>query len=236
MDRRDVVQTVIDRRRGRTYLEIGVKKGKLFLQVIARKKIAVDPVLKISRKRKMKAWLRSPFNLFNEYFEMTSDEFFTRARQRLERLGGMDVVFIDGLHTHEQSWKDVLNSLRYLSPGGVILMHDCSPAPAAQATPAASREDAAERQAVPRAGCWSGDVWKTIVKLRAERDDLRIGVLDCDHGIGVILRGEPERRLSLSGAALEALGYDDLAANRRELLNLLDPERLGSWLSASPLR
>ncbi len=231
MDRRDVVQAVIDQRHGRTYLEIGVKKGKLFLRVRARKKLAVDPVLKISLKRRAGAWLRDPYNLFNEYYEMTSDEFFERRRQRLERLPGLDVVFVDGLHTHEQSWKDVANSLRHLSPKGVILMHDCSPASAAQATPAGSRQEAAERREVPRAGCWSGDVWKTIVRLRIERDDLRIGVLDCDHGIGVIVRGEPGRRLRLSPSELERMGYEDLAANRRELLNLMAPERLAEWLS-----
>jgi len=34
----------------RNYLEIGIKKGKAFLNIKARKKIAVDPQIKISMK------------------------------------------------------------------------------------------------------------------------------------------------------------------------------------------
>ena len=45
------------------------------------------------------------------------------------------------------------------------------------------------------------------------------------------MRGEPGRRLRLSPSELERMGYEDLAANRRELLNLMAPERLAEWLS-----
>ncbi len=69
--------------------------------------------------------------------------------------------------------------------------------------------------------------------LRIERGDLRIGVVDCDHGIGVIVRGEPERRLRLSSAELERMGYEDLALHRGELLNLMAPQTLAAWLSSS---
>jgi len=192
MDRLDIVQAFVQNRRARTYLEIGVKKGKLFLQVRARRKLAVDPVLKIPLRRKLKAILQFPPNMSNEYYEMTSDAFFMTRGGHLRRIGGPDVVFIDGLHTYAQTWTDVSNALDYLTPNGVVLMHDCSPASAAQATPAESRGRAQETNAVPRAQGWSGDVWKTIVRLRSERTDLCVRVVDCDHGVGVISRGRPE--------------------------------------------
>jgi hypothetical protein len=226
MNRLDVVQHALNQCCGRTYLEIGVKKGKVFLSVRARKKLAVDPVLKVSLKRKFRSWIRYPYNLLNEYFELTSDDFFTRYRDRLRRLQGLDVVFIDGLHTYEQTWKDVAHSLEHLQPKGVIVMHDCNPATEAQATPADSREHAHRMHAAPRAESWSGDVWKTIVRLRSERGDLCARVLDCDHGVGVITRGEPEERLGLTVRDIEAMAYADLQKNRARLLGLHAPEEL----------
>ena len=230
MDRRDIVQAFIDHRRALTYLEIGVKKGKLFLEVRARRKLAVDPVLKISLKRKLKAMLKYPANWFNEYYELTSDAFFERRSDHLRDLGRTDVVFIDGLHTYEQTWKDVANALEHLSPNGVILMHDCSPGSAAQATPAESRGHAAEMDAAPRAQCWSGDVWKTIVRLRSERNDLCVSVVDCDHGIGVVTWGSPEATLNLSVDAVARMAYSDLETDRVRLLNLKEPGVLSSLL------
>jgi hypothetical protein len=232
MNRLEIVQTVIDDRRARTYVEIGVKKGKVFLHIKARKKLAVDPVLKISLKRKARACLRYAFNYFNEYYNMASDDFFKRHSERLLQLGGPDVVFIDGLHTYGQTWKDVLNSLEHLSSRGVILMHDCSPASAYQAVPAESREHAAAMNAAPRADSWSGDVWKTIVRLRSERADLHVGVLDCDHGVGIIFRGEPEGRLDFTEQDINRLGYNDLEKDRPRLLNLKDPQQLRTILRA----
>jgi hypothetical protein len=230
MDRRDIVQAFVDHRRARTYLEIGVKKGKLFLQVRAPRKLAVDPLLRVPRKRKWKAILKYPPNLFNEYHEMTSDKFFKVISGRIREIGGLDVVFIDGLHTYEQTWKDVSNALDYLNPNGVILMHDCSPASEAQATPAHSREHVDEIKAVPRGEAWSGDVWKTIVRLRSERSNLNVSVLDCDHGIGVIRIEKPEAALSFSADAIARMSYSDLEKDRRRLLNLRDPAALNTML------
>jgi hypothetical protein len=79
---------------------------------------------------------------------------------------------------------------------------------------------------------WSGDVWKTIVHLRSTRHDLRIAVLRCDRGVGVVRKGFPESRLSYSAAQIEALDYADLAADRERLLNLKPPVYLGEFLTA----
>ena len=63
---------------------------------------------------------------------MTSDEFFAKASLPFR----FDVVFIDGLHTYEQSRKDAENALGVIVEGGVIIMHDCNPPNAAAAQPA----------------------------------------------------------------------------------------------------
>jgi Methyltransferase domain len=230
MNRIDIVQQVIDHSNARNYLEIGVKKGKLFLNIKARKKLAVDPVLKISATRKLKHCLRNISNIFNEYYEMTSDHFFDTRASRLAGLNNIDVAFIDGLHTYQQSLADVENCLKNLSKSGVILMHDCSPQSDIQACPANSREHADDISPDGKTAGWSGDVWKTIVNLRSNRPDLNIFVLNCDHGIGVITYGKPHKILELNEEKIAAMSYQDLAENREELINLKSPEYISEFL------
>ena len=139
----------------------------------------------------------------------------------------LSTVFIDGLHTAEQSHRDVLNALERLEPGGVILLHDCNPQSAAAAAPTLD-----EAVAMPGfAGDWNGDVFRTIVRLRT-RDDVRVHVLDCDHGVGVVVRGRCAEPLGLSDAEIEALTYDDLARDRAALLGLRPASDLDELLAA----
>jgi hypothetical protein len=230
MNRIDIVQQVIDHLKARNYLEIGVKKGKMFLNLKAPKKLAVDPVLRMSTARRLKASLGNLSNIFNEYYEMTSDRFFSSQASRLTRLNKIDVAFIDGLHTYRQSLADVQNCLKHLNQKGIVLMHDCNPQSDLQACPADSREHAARISPDGNTVGWSGDVWKTIVNLRSNRSDLDIIVLDCDHGIGVITFGKPDKMLQLTEEQIMALSYQDLAENRKELINLTPPEYIHKFL------
>jgi hypothetical protein len=227
----DVIQQTISKKKARCYLEIGVKKGKVFLNVAARKKIAVDPEFKIKPKKKFAACFQNASNLFNTYYEMTSDDFFANRGQYLSRLKGIDIVFIDGLHTHEQTLKDVENCLTYLNKDGVIIMHDCNPATEIQASPADDREQAADVRLHGKKQAWSGDVWKTIAHLRSKRKDLNVFVLDCDHGVGIVTHGQPDNLLAFSEQSIKDLSYSDLAKDREHILNLKPPDYLQKFLS-----
>jgi hypothetical protein len=55
------------------------------------------------------------------------------------------VIFIDGLHTFEQTLQDSYNSLNYLAQGGVIILHDCNPPSEASSTPAQSIPEAEKK-------------------------------------------------------------------------------------------
>ena len=231
MDRLDVIQQIIDRIKAECYLEIGVKKGKAFLKIRAQKKIGVDPNFKIKAKRKFKAILKNLSNISNEYYEMTSDVFFEKFAGRLENLRGVDVAFIDGLHTYEQSLKDAQNCLKFLKEDGIIVMHDCNPLSEAQAYPANSPEHAANSCSSTWEGDWSGDVWKTIAFLRSTREDLNILVLDCDHGLGIITKGKSESTLEFSKADIDQLSYEDLERNRVNVLNLKPADYLQEFLN-----
>ncbi len=221
MDRMYVIQEVIKKKRSTVYLEIGIYEGECFLRTRCHRKIAVDPHILISPAKKRKYYFRNFSNLFNRYFEMTSDDFFHKQQAFLLR-NRLDVVFIDGLHTYEQSLQDVQHALNYLKDDGVIIMHDCNPLSEAAAFPAPSCEHAVN---IPGfSGEWNGDVWKTIVHLRSSRKDIDVFVLDCDQGLGIITKRRPKAVLSYSPEGIRNLSYKDLDNTRHDLLNLKSRE------------
>jgi Methyltransferase domain len=192
------------------YLEIGVDTGVLFTHVRANRKVGIDPVRGVPA---WKWWLHPNTALRGAFVEATSDEYFAV----LDPGAAFDVVFVDGHHTYEQSLRDVENALAHLSRDGVVLVHDCNPPTAASAM-----RDPGEAARLPGGDCWCGDVWKTIVRLRATRPDLDVETLDTEFGVGVISRGR-SKPLGLDGAAVAALSYEDLDRDRAELLGLRPP-------------
>lgn len=227
MNRIKAVQQALDGRARRVYLEIGVCRGVAFRHITADEKIAVDPAFKLSARSRRLADAKARAA---HYFETTSDAFFANETAFLEQ-HSIDVALIDGLHSYRQVVRDVENTLRYLRDDGVIVLHDCNPANASIACPAASYADF-RAQHHWWDFRWSGDVWKAIVQLRSTRDSLRIAVLNCDFGVGLVRKGFPESRLSYSAAQIEALNYADLAAGRERLLNLKPPAYLGEFLAS----
>lgn len=226
MKRTEVIQKIIDKIKARTYLEIGVSRGSNFFPIKIRRKIGVDPRFNFGSRKKIKWCCKNFYNLRARYYEIGSDSFFA-----LDRLNsGVDVVFIDGLHTHQQSLKDVENSLRYLNPRGVIIMHDCNPQSEAAACPAPPTNHAGVLNSQNWDGRWNGDVWKTICHLRSTRHDLNVFVLDCDQGLGIITQGKPEGVLSFTPAQIDELLYKDLARDRKAFLNLKDESYLFEFL------
>jgi hypothetical protein len=168
------------------------------------------------------------------YFELTSDAFFANESDFLEQRG-IDVALIDGLHTYAQVLRDVENTLRYLKDDGVIVLHDCNPALESIGYPAESIADFSAQHHWWNL-LWSGDVWKTIVHLRSTRDDLRVAVLKCDFGVGIIRKGTPDSQLTYSAEEVAALGYADLAADRQRLLNLQPASYLSEFLATERQR
>lgn len=225
VNRIKAVRKALDGRANSVYLEIGVKRGWAFRRVAAGEKFAVDPALKLSGRSRRQAAAKGS----SHYFAMTSDDFFeNEAEAALGR--GVDVALIDGLHTYEQALRDVENTLRYLRDDGVIFLHDCNPALEIMGRPAPSYAEYLAQQSGPvRWGIWNGDVWKAIVHLRT-RSDLRVAVLKCDFGVGVVRRGSPEARLPYSPDQVAAMTYADLAADRKGLLDLKPAAYLGELL------
>lgn len=231
MNRFTVIQKLSEAINARTYLEIGVNTGEIFFAVNVPYKIAVDPHFKFSgraRLHRMPIINKLIYKNNEHFFEETSDEFFAVNSGLLETLS-IDIAFVDGLHTFHQSYKDIMNCLKYLSPQGVVVVHDTNPISPAFETPVFNSIDEVLNKAkngeIPGwTGNWSGDVWKAIVKLQCEQKDLNISTLDLDWGVTIIARGNNPNRLPIKN--IDELSYKDLMENRIKWLNLKDPHFL----------
>jgi len=100
--------------RGSRYLEIGVSKGDTFKNVNLTHKCGVDP--------KPKFDIDDFSGNFFEFYKMTSDEFFLN-----NNCDPFDVIFIDGLHTFEQTFRDFINSLALSHSKTVYIIDDTVP-------------------------------------------------------------------------------------------------------------
>ena len=211
LNRTTIIQQLIDKFGYNTYLEIGVERGLNFFQIQAPFKIAVDPKFMIPGGHE---------NTENEkFYQVTSDEFFENPPKEILE-NGIDIVLIDGLHTYEQSLRDVENCLKYLNPNGIIVMHDCLPSSEAEAMP--SLEEAKKHPEFK--GAWTGDVYKTILHLRSFHPDLFVCVINTDHGVGLVMRGQPENMLSLSKEEIASFSFHKLMEGKERLLNLKPKE------------
>lgn len=190
MNRVIILNYLIERNKYNTYLEIGCQKNQVFNQIKIEHKFGIDPERGGTHK-------------------MTSDDFFASLAEGTT----FDIVFVDGLHHKEQVLKDIENSLKFLSKGGSIVVHDCLP-------------DNYEMQLVPRVTkAWTGNVWEAWVELRRTRKDLKMFVLNVDHGCGVIQKG---KQICLTDK-LEVT-YKNFEKNKFKWMNIVEVENFDKEL------
>jgi SAM-dependent methyltransferase len=157
MLRFDIINYLISVNGYKSFLEIGTQAKINFTSVSVDRKVCVDP---------------DP-NAEADYL-LTSDEYFENNFEKF------DIVFVDGLHHADVAYRDIVNSLRILNPGGCVVVHDVIPySYEAQVIPL---QKASDLGTTP----WNGDVWKSWVKLRTERTDLFMSCINTDHGCGII--------------------------------------------------
>jgi len=198
------------------YLEIGVHEGHSlsFVQPGTRV-VGVDPEPKVET---------PPDNTV--IVPTTSDDFFADP-ELVGLLGGtIDLAFVDGLHLHEQTLRDVANVERHSHPDGIIMIHDCLPIDAKTA--------ARDRTTV----VWSGDVWKVVVALRRHRPDLTVTTVDVEPtGLAIVSGLDPTSTVLHDDydaiiEELAGLEFDDLeAVGRDEMLGVVP----GTWDQVEPL-
>ena len=187
--RSEIIQKIIDSKKYKNYLEVGCDKDENFSKINVEKKIGVDP-------------------LKGGTLRMTSDNFFKNNNEKF------DLIFLDGLHTYEQTIKDIDNSLKFLNDHGVVIIHDCLP-------------KKIWNQIVPRVyGHWNGDVWKAIVHSRTYS---YADTYTCiaDHGLGIIFKRKNRDLLELK-KDFKNLKFSEYYYNHKKFMNPISYENLFS--------
>lgn len=178
------------------YLEIGCQGNVLFDAVPMLNKIGVDPKVGGTHK---------------EY----SDDFFIKNTEYF------DVIFIDGLHIYDQVRRDVVNSIKFLKPGGWVAIHDMLP------------DDAiSEHVPIISRGPWTGDVWKVAFEL-ASSTGIEFKLIKIDNGVGLFRVTEPNATLNNLGYLLQDQRFQYLYENISQL-PLVNWGDAYEWVRANP--
>ena len=188
------------RMRPRTYVEVGVNKGKSVSLALPDTVVAaIDPTPKIS-------W---PITRRTTVLEMTSDCAFDEGHvDRVLAGRSVELAFVDGLHQAEVALRDYLNIEQRTVRGSAVLFHDCLPEDEAMA----ARERGEARR-------WTGDVWKVVEWIRRHRPSLCVDVFDSPPsglalitGFGLDVSDEAKEL----GQDLEAATFGDFVAVRSD--------------------
>jgi hypothetical protein len=187
------------------YLEIGCFRDACFRNIVAPVKVGVDP--------------QSGGTL-----RMTSDAYFEQYPDVF------DVIFVDGLHTYEQSRIDAVNALKRVPVGGAVLFHDMIPLNWRSARP----ERIAHR--------WNGDVWKTAAELAMGRG-FDFTIVLADHGVGLAIKTSEDIRYPDLYTEMTDADYRDYVGilktihltGFKDAMAMLDAGKLRAIPAARPL-
>ncbi|MFW6219866.1 MAG: class I SAM-dependent methyltransferase [bacterium] len=193
MNRTNIINFIINKYGCKNYLEIGVRDTRENFDLInSKNKDGVDP---------------QPITSVN--YKMTSDEFFKNHVNGKK----YDVIFIDGLHTKEQVYVDVMNSINHLNDNGFIVIHDCNPP--------TEYHIRTYEEYIKNRGQWNGDVFLGFIKLKYELKNWNCFVIDEDFGCGIITKNKLNREFKPLSEFNNKISWEEFNENRKELLDLI---------------
>ncbi len=131
------------------YLEVGVQGGVTFNAVKISNRDAVDPNFLFETSDFATETVR--------FFPMTSDAFFA---DRCDKT--YDLIFLDGLHTFTQCFRDFCAALQVLNDGGVIVIDDTVPGDFFSSLETQELAISAREEHGLKGRAWTGDVFKVI--------------------------------------------------------------------------
>lgn len=150
----DVLRAIHRQLRPARYFEIGVEHGAS-LSLATAEAQGVDPEPSVNR----------PLSAETDVIELTSDNYFAEERENPGE-APPDLVFIDGEHRFQTVLRDFANVEAHSASHSLVVIDDVFPH---------NPRQAGEEQ---NPGLWTGDVWKLLVTLQAERPDLLLVPLD----------------------------------------------------------
>ena len=217
---KDVINGIIGKQEDIKYLEIGVDEGETFDHIRSSAKHGVDP------------YGGSP----SITHKMTSQMFF--AMNQYFYKNTYDVIFIDGCHMAEVIQQEVMQSLRILNPGGVILLHDTVPnrkvcqlileedyEPFLRNLPKETSDVNSFREYINKHG-WkgaNGDSWKAVHFLSKMKGIVQLEIMSILQACCTIITCDQDLRTGTFSAPYfidnDQLTWEFLEKNYQEILN-----------------
>jgi hypothetical protein len=152
MERPELLNMLLRQFSAPRYLEIGVHKAETLRLIEADERVAVDPMFQFDTK--LTEFHQPP----TSFFEVTSDRYF---EQHVDVSRPFDVVFIDGLHSFEQTFRDFTNVMNVTSRSSFIVFDDIGPSDFVEAAPGEIFHKI--HPLYPRTSTgWMGDVYKMM--------------------------------------------------------------------------
>lgn len=182
------------------YLEIGLDCGMTIEDVTFPYRTGVDPNPK--------------FDIHDvpagvDIHPVPSDDFFGQLPRRTR----YDVIFIDGLHTYQQTYRDIVHALR-VCPHGVLLVDDVIPSDWISAIPDHEISLTERRRQGLTDLSWHGDVFKAMMILDDHHPELEwITVTDRGNPQAFVWKAARRRTRHVSRRTLASYRdstYDDV--------------------------
>jgi hypothetical protein len=206
----------------KSYLEIGVADGRTFLHVDFDLKHAVDPKFRFDT--------RNHESERCKFFETTSDDFFLYfANSKVK----YDIIFLDGLHTFEQTFRDICSTQAHCHDRTIWLIDDVYPSDAFSALPSeALSRKFRKLQHGSGKGPWHGDVFKTMFAIHDFFPNLSYRTVVRQGNPQAVVIRRPRKDFAPRFGSLETisrLGYFDFL-EEQALLNVASDEEMLTWL------
>ena len=150
----DVLNSLLALFKDPHYLEIGVDSGVTFFAIEAARKVAVDPKFRFSVDERQSEHRNAQFH------EVESDVYFGQIIGKNDRF---DVIYLDGLHTADQTLRDFCNAIEYLNDDGVIVIDDIAPTFYHTSLPDRTMANQVRDAIGSASGAdWMGDVYRLV--------------------------------------------------------------------------
>ena len=187
------------------YLEIGVYEGHTLRALAAAQKVAVDPHFSFDL---VEARSADPSSTFHE---VTSDEYFGRVAAANAEF---EVIFLDGLHTFEQTLRDLISALSLLAPGGAIVIDDITPSSHLAALRDERRFQALRQILDVKRGAWMGDVYRLVYFIDSFCQQMTYRTVGETEAQLVLWKQARESVVERDMGAIARMTYDDMLFER----------------------
>jgi hypothetical protein len=221
LTRPDVMNGILSLFNEPRYLEVGVNEGVTFFGVEASQKVAVDPKFLFD----VEAARREQEN--SRFHEIPSDSFFGRTVDSDARF---HVIFLDGLHTFEQTLRDFCNAIAFLTDDGIIVVDDVLPNSyhASLPDPVLSRKLRDRFTPGNKDGSWMGDVYRLVFFIETFFQQFSYATVQENHGQLVVWKRRrpptevvPRRVEELGRLPFECIVTDAAAFHRQPFHQIL---------------